>query len=237
MLTVKQTSKGGISTLLKQSLRTRVPVLGLSGTLTLASLLVLSAPVAAQQVIIVNPTVMQPGDSITGSGTVKFCQDNSSGNTFDCIVTDDIGGGDPDPNSVGSGEVIDGSLTAADLGANSVGASEIAAGAVGASEIADGSVGAAEIGTNAVGASELADNSVDAGAVQAGAIGSSEVADGSLTADDLGTGTQQKLEAMRLARMNSLTMRLILAHFKTVLSPMPKSLTVRSTLQRLRTIA
>ena len=118
-------------------------------------------------------------------------------------------------NSVGTSEVIDNSLTAADLAANSVGASEIAAGAVGTSEVADNTLTAADLAADSVGASELANNSVasaniidstivsadiaantivaadiatdgvGAAEIAAGAVGTSEVANNSLTASDL----------------------------------------------------
>ena len=55
------------------------------------------------------------------------------------------------PNSVLTGNVADGTLTAADLGSN----------AVGPDEIADNAVGQAQIRPNGVAASEIADGSID----------------------------------------------------------------------------
>jgi len=97
--------------------------------------------------------------------------------------------------SIGSAQVLDNSLTAADLAVGSVGASEIATGAVGTLEVLDNSLTAADLAVGSVGASEVLDNSltaadlandsVTASEIAAGAVGTSEVADGSLTTADL----------------------------------------------------
>lgn len=76
----------------------------------------------------------------------------------DCRTSWPSGGGTVGANTVGSLQVIDNSLTAADLAANSVGASEIAANAVGSSEVANDSLTADDLAANSVGSSELVDN-------------------------------------------------------------------------------
>ena len=81
-------------------------------------------------------------------------------------------------NSVGSAQIIDGSVGAAELASNSVNASKIADGTVGTAELADNSVTAAKIAADAVGSSEIAAN----------AVGTSELANGSVTAAKLAAG-------------------------------------------------
>ncbi len=152
---------------------------------------------------------LSPGSRLTVAGTVES---TSGGFKFpDGTVQTSAsgGGGGVGPDTVGSAEVIDNSLTAADLGANSVGSDEISIGAVGTSEVADNSITSADLGTNsvgsaqisfgAVGTSEVADdsltaadlgtNSVGSDEISFGAVGTSEVADNSLTASDLGAGS------------------------------------------------
>lgn len=58
-------------------------------------------------------------------------------------------------NAISTNEIIDGSITAADLANNSVGASEIVSGAVASSEIADGSIAMADIGQNGAGGGDV----------------------------------------------------------------------------------
>ncbi len=103
-------------------------------------------------------------------------------------------------SSVGSLEIIDHSITAADLAANSVGATELAnnsvdsaaiidgtvaavdlaSNSVDASKIVDGSITAADLAANSVGATQLADNSVDSAAIINGAVAAVDIADGSI---------------------------------------------------------
>lgn len=79
-----------------------------------------------------------------------------------------------------SGEITDGTITAADLAAGSVDSSEIATDAVGSAEIATDAVGAAEIAADAVDAAEIATDAVRAAEIQADAVGSSEIATGAV---------------------------------------------------------
>ena len=145
----------------------------------------LAKPVSAQEFLFTDGRVAS-GWTVTGTGAHRSCDDPSDAEgAFSCVLVDELDNGTPDPNSVGSAEIINGSIGSADLAPNSVGSSEIANSAVGASEIADGSVGSSEIGNNAVGASELADNSVDSAAIQTGAVGSSEIADGTIGAAEI----------------------------------------------------
>jgi hypothetical protein len=82
-------------------------------------------------------------------------------------------------NSILSGMIVDGTITASDLGANSVGTSELASNAVTSAKVKDNSLTASDLGANSVGTSELVNN----------AITSAKVLDNSLTASDLGANS------------------------------------------------
>jgi len=92
------------------------------------------------------------------------------------------------------GQIVDESITAADLAANSVGASEIATDAVGSAEIATDAVGSAEIATNAVGSLEIATNAVQAAEIDADAVGSSEIATNAVGSSEIATNAVQAAE-------------------------------------------
>ncbi len=79
-------------------------------------------------------------------------------------------------NAVSSPKIADATVTAADLGPDSVGSDEIAKDAVNSDEIAE----------NAVASNEVAPDSLTAGDLAPNSVGSSEVADQSLTQNDLG---------------------------------------------------
>ena len=79
-------------------------------------------------------------------------------------------------SAVNSAKVADATITAQDLGTDSVGSDEIAKDAVKSDEIAE----------NAVASPEVAPDSLTAGDLGAASVTSSEVADQSLTQDDLG---------------------------------------------------
>jgi len=89
----------------------------------------------------------------------------------DCLGASDIGTG-----AVGSSEVADNSLTAADLAPNSVGASEIVDGGVGTAEVANDSLTASDLAPNSVTSSELANNAVGTAELQDGSVTSSKLA-------------------------------------------------------------
>lgn len=77
-------------------------------------------------------------------------------------------------NCVTSGDIVNSTISYADLASNSVKESEISSSAVGSSELASNSVNASEIITGAVGSSELADditvNTLTANAIFASSI-------------------------------------------------------------------
>jgi hypothetical protein len=81
------------------------------------------------------------------------------------------GGGGVPANSVGTAEVLDGSLFGHD----------IAFGAISSMQIADGSIFAFDIADNAIDASKLADDSVGSSEIQQDAVGTSELAGGAAT--------------------------------------------------------
>ena len=88
-------------------------------------------------------------------------------------------------NSVNSGNIVNGTITADDLATNSVAALEIQPNAVGSSEVMDNSLTADDLASNSVGAAEIAANSVGNSEMMDNAIGSPEVLNNSLTAADL----------------------------------------------------
>ena len=90
-------------------------------------------------------------------------------------------------SAVQSAKIADATVTADDLGTDSVKSDEIAKDAVGTDEIAKDAVKSDEIAENAVASSEVAPDSLTAGDLAANSVGSSEVADQSLTANDLGS--------------------------------------------------
>jgi hypothetical protein len=82
-------------------------------------------------------------------------------------------------DSVGSAEIIDNSVTSADIQNGTITQADMGANSVGSAEIIDNSVTAADIADNAVTAVKIADNSVT----------SSKIVDNSITAADIATNT------------------------------------------------
>ena len=95
----------------------------------------------------------------------------------------DLTGTYPNPliaaNAVGSGEVLNESLTSSDLGPNSVGSGEVL----------NESLTSSDLGPNSVGSSEVLDESLTSSDLGPNSVGSSEVLDESLTSADLGNGS------------------------------------------------
>jgi hypothetical protein len=87
--------------------------------------------------------------------------------------------------SVNSAKVKDDSLTADDLAPNAAGSDEIAENAVSSSKVAPDSLTSSDLGPNSVTSSEIADNSV----------GSADIAPDSVRATQLGTITQRNITA------------------------------------------
>ena len=104
--------------------------------------------------------------------------------------SDDVG-----LTTVTGNEIVDGSISAADLATaavegnaiadgavgtiqlldGSIGAADLAAGAVASVQVLDDSIAASDLAANAVGASELADDAVDSAAIAPGAVGGSDI--------------------------------------------------------------
>ena len=96
------------------------------------------------------------------------------------IVDGEVKNPDLAPNSVGTGKVIDNSLSGADIAAGAIGSSEIAAGAVGSQALANGAVGSQALANGAVGSEALANGAVGSGKLAAGAVGSQALASGAV---------------------------------------------------------
>jgi hypothetical protein len=90
-------------------------------------------------------------------------------------------------SAVNSAKVADAAITADDLGTDSVGSDEIAKDAVNSDEIAKDAVKSDEIAANAVTSSEVADQSLTSNDLGPDSVGSSELQAGSVRASELGT--------------------------------------------------
>jgi hypothetical protein len=88
--------------------------------------------------------------------------------------------------SIGSRQIVNGSVRTVDLRDNAVNSPKIADATVTANDLGPDSVGSDEIAENAVASPEVAPDSLTAGDLGAASVASSEVADQSLTQDDLG---------------------------------------------------
>jgi microcystin-dependent protein len=78
--------------------------------------------------------------------------------------------------SVGTAQIVDGSVTAAKIATDTITATQIAPDAVGASEIAAGAVGNSELAANSVASGNMQANSVPTAAIQANAVTFAKVA-------------------------------------------------------------
>ena len=105
------------------------------------------------------------------TGTVYAANEWTGANIVDQSLT----AADLAMNTIGTGRILDNSLTANDLGADSVTSSELADDAVDSAAVIAGSLTAADLATDSVQATEIADNAIDGG----------EIIDDSLTAADL----------------------------------------------------
>jgi len=105
------------------------------------------------------------------------------------IVNGSVRTADLHRNAVRSGKIANATIKAADLGTDSVESDEIRADAVGAEEIAEDAVTSTEIAEDAVASPEVAPESLTAADLAASSVGSSEVADQSLTDSDLGANS------------------------------------------------
>jgi hypothetical protein len=112
-----------------------------------------------------------------GTGTAYAANEWTGENIVDQSLT----AADIQIGTIGTLRVQDNSLQAIDLAPDSVGASEIATNAVGGSEIAAGVVGGSEIAAGAVGTSEIANNTVSsADLAGGGATGAINITGGSI---------------------------------------------------------
>jgi hypothetical protein len=112
-----------------------------------------------------------------GTGTAYAANEWTGENIVDQSLT----AADIQIGTIGTLRVQDNSLQAIDLAPDSVGSSEIASAAVGSSEIAAGAVGGSEIAAGAVGTSEIANNTVSsADLAGGGATGAINITGGSI---------------------------------------------------------
>lgn len=90
-------------------------------------------------------------------------------------------------SAVQSAKIADATVTADDLGTDSVKSDEIAENAVASPEVAPDSLTAGDLAANSVGSSEVADQSLTANDLGPDSVGSSELQAGSVRASELGT--------------------------------------------------
>jgi len=99
--------------------------------------------------------------------------------------TKEVDGGDLIANSIVSGKIAAGAISATELAANAVTAGKIAAGAVTTTKLAAGAVTANEIAANAIIAGKIAAGAVTATELAAGAVTTAKLAAGAVTANEL----------------------------------------------------
>jgi len=119
-----------------------------------------------------------------GTGTAYAANEWTGANIVDQSLT----AADLAIGTIGTLRVQDESLQAVDLKADSVGASEIQTGAVAAAEVGDDSIDGGELVDGSIHAVELAADSVGASEIAGGAVGSSEIANNVITSADLAGG-------------------------------------------------
>ena len=130
-----------------------------------------------------------------GTGTAYAANEWTGENIVDQSLT----AADLQIGTIGTLRVQDNSLQAIDLAPDSVTGSEIATNAVGDTEIANDSIDSGEIidnsliagdlGISSVGASEIATGAVGASEIATGAVGASEIANNTVSSFDLAGGT------------------------------------------------
>ena len=119
-----------------------------------------------------------------GTGTAYAANEWTGENIVDQSLT----AADLQIGTIGTLRVQDNSLQAVDLAPDSVTSSEIAIDAVNGSEIANNAIDTDEIADNSLIAADLGTNSVGAAEIVAGAVGTSEIANNSVTSFDLAGG-------------------------------------------------
>ena len=80
-------------------------------------------------------------------------------------------------SAVTGGKILDGGVKAVDLGANAVSSAKIADGSVSAADLGNASVGTAEVADGAVAAADLGDNAVNAAKVEDNTLTGTDIAD------------------------------------------------------------
>ncbi len=88
-------------------------------------------------------------------------------------------------SSVNSTEILDNTISAADIGADAVGSSEIVSGGVIGGDIADGTIMNVDVGVGAIDGTRIADNTLSGTDITDGTLNSADIANNTLTTDDI----------------------------------------------------
>jgi hypothetical protein len=120
-----------------------------------------------------------------GTGTAYAANEWTGENIVDQSLT----AADLQIGTIGTLRVQDNSLQAIDLAPGSVGASEIATDAVGGTEVANNSIDGGEVVDNSLFAPDLGANSVGSSEIATNAVGSSEIVNNTVSSADLAGGS------------------------------------------------
>ena len=121
------------------------------------------------------------GTTISNTGDLNGTDDITTGT----LAGGDLTGSYPNPvitaNSIGSSEIINGSIANIDLGSNIINADNIIDGGISKFDLADNSVTSLAVNDNAITNSEMADNAIGNTEMMDNAIGSPEIINGAVT--------------------------------------------------------
>jgi hypothetical protein len=120
-----------------------------------------------------------------GTGTAYAANEWTGENIVDQSLT----AADLQIGTIGTLRIQDNSLQAIDLAPDSVSSSEIATDAVGGTEIANNSIDAGEVVDNSLFAGDLGGNSVTSSEIATGAVGAAEIATGGVGASEIATNS------------------------------------------------
>jgi hypothetical protein len=105
------------------------------------------------------------------------------------VVDGSLTGADIFNNTISGADITNGSLTGADVFDNTIGSGDITNGSLTGADIANESIGAADIGSQQVGPDEVINDSLLQSDIRAGAVTGDEVLDNSLTGTDINEST------------------------------------------------
>lgn len=149
-----------------------------------------------------NPTVritVNDAGVVSGTGSVspivKYVSTGDIGPSGAVGPTGSVSEGDTvfranmAPNSIGSTEIIDGSVTHSELQNNSVYGNKILNGGVSGIKLADGSVAGNKLAANSIDATKIADGAITAELLELGLITASQIRSKSITASEIANNT------------------------------------------------